>query len=290
MKLLVKFNLVFLVVFALGLGASSYIARKLLQEGAHEEVLDRARLLMESAMAVSTYTSTQVAPLLETQMTYTFLPQSVPAYSASEVLNALRKNHPEYAYKPAMLNPTNPRDRAQDWEEDVIQQFKQTPEKTEFIGERMTPSGPVTYIARPIKISNPACLRCHSTVEAAPKPLVEKYGPANGFGWNLNEVLGAQVVSVPMSVPLARADRAFGVVMGLLAGVFLLIGLSLNLMLWKLVIQPVSHLSQLSDRVSLGELDAPEFAANSKDEIGTLAQSFTRMRKSMVHAMKMLDN
>ncbi|HEX3139630.1 MAG TPA: DUF3365 domain-containing protein [Rhizobacter sp.] len=290
MKLLVKFNLVFLVVFAAGLGASSYVARKLLQENAHAEVLDRARLLMESAMAVSTYTSTQVAPLLETQMTYTFLPQSVPAYSSSEVLNARRKNHPEYAYKPAMLNPTNPRDRAQDWEEDVIQQFKQAPDKTEFIGQRDTPAGPVTYIARPIKLAGPACLRCHSTVEIAPKPLVEKYGPANGFGWNLNEVLGAQVVSVPMSVPLARADRAFGVVMGLLAGVFLLIGLSLNLMLWKLVIRPVSKLSQLSDRVSLGELDAPDFAVNSKDEIGTLAQSFTRMRKSMVHAMKMLDN
>jgi HAMP domain-containing protein len=252
-------------------------------------VLDRARLLMESAMAVSTYTSTQVAPLLETQMTYTFLPQSVPAYSSSEVLNALRKNHPEYAYKPAMLNPTNPRDRAQDWEEDVIQQFKQSADQTEFVGERMTPAGRVTYIARPIKLTNPACLRCHSTVEAAPKPLVEKYGPANGFGWNLNEVLGAQVVSVPMSVPLARADRAFGVVMGLLAGVFILIGLALNLMLWKLVIQPVSRLSSLSDRVSLGELDAPEFDFKSKDEIGTLAESFTRMRKSMVHAMKMLD-
>jgi len=290
MKLLVKFNLVFLVVFALGLGASGTIARKLLQEGAHEEVLDRARLLMESAMAVSSYTSTQIAPLLETQMTYTFLPQSVPAYSSSEVLNALRKDHPEYAYKPAMLNPTNPRDRAQDWEDDVIRQFKQSPEQTEFIGQRSTPTGPVTYIARPIKISNPACLRCHSTVEAAPKPLVEKYGPANGFGWNLNEVLGAQVVSVPMSVPLARADRAFGVVMGLLAGVFILIGLALNLMLWQLVIRPVSRLSSLSDRVSLGELDAPEFAVKSKDEIGTLAESFTRMRKSMVHAMKMLDN
>lgn len=290
MKLLVKFNLVFLLVFAIGLGASGYVARKLLQQGAQDEVLDRARLLMESAMAVSTYTATQVAPLLQTQMTYNFLPQSVPAYSSSEVLNALRKNHPEYAYKPAMLNPTNPRDRAQDWEEDVISRFKQSPEEKEFIGQRDTPSGLVTYIARPIKITNPDCLRCHSTVEAAPKPLVEKYGPANGFGWNLNEVLGAQVVSVPMSVPLERADRNFTVVMGLLTGVFLLIGLTLNLMLWKLVIQPVSKLSQLSDRVSLGELDAPEFNVKSKDEIGTLAESFTRMRKSMVHAMKMLDS
>lgn len=290
MKLLLKFNLVFLLVFAIGLAGSGTIARALLQQGAQDEVLDRARLLMESALAVSTYTSTQVAPLLETQMTYTFLPQSIPAYSSFEVLKTLQAKHPEYAYKPAMLNPTNPRDRAQDWEEDVIQQFRQSPETTEFIGQRDTPAGRVTYIARPIKLTSPACLRCHSTVEAAPKPLVEKYGPANGFGWNLNEVLGAQVVSVPMKVPLERADRAFGVVMALLTAVFVLIGLALNLMLWKLVIQPVSQLSRLSDRVSLGELDAPEFNVRSKDEIGTLAESFTRMRKSLVHAMKMLDS
>ena len=290
MKLLLKFNLVFLLVFALGLGAAGSIARKLLREGAHEEVLDRARLLMENALAVSAYTATQIAPLLETQMQYTFLPQSVPAYSSFEVLDALRKAHPEYAYKPAMLNPTNPRDRAQDWEEDVIQQFKQQPTRTEFIGQRDTPSGPSMFIARPIRISNAACLRCHSTVEAAPKPMVEKYGPANGFGWTLNETLGAQVVSVPMALPLARADKAFGVVMMLLAGIFLLIGLTLNLMLWKLVIQPVSRLSALSDRVSLGELDAPDFPIKSKDEIGVLAESFARMRKSLVTAMKMLEN
>jgi protein-histidine pros-kinase len=93
-----------------------------------------------------------------------------------------------------------------------------------------------------------------------------------------------------MSVPLKRADQALWVVVGLLSAVFLLIGLTLNLMLWKLVIQPVSKLSALSDRVSMGELDAPEFAAKSRDEIGVLADSFARMRKSLVQAMKMLDN
>ena len=289
MKLLFKFNLAFLLVFALGLGAAAYLARNMLQQGAHDEVVDQARLIMESAAAVSTYTATQIQPLLQTQMKYTFLPQSVPAYSSTEMVNALRNQHPEYSYKPAMLNPTNPRDRAQAWEEDVIQKFRQSTDTTEFIGQRSTPTGLVTYIARPITIGNAACLRCHSTVEAAPKPLVEKYGPANGFGWTLNEVLGAQVVSVPMSVPLARADRAFNVVMALLVGVFLMIGLALNLMLWKLVIRPVSRLSELSDRVSLGELDAPEFDVKSRDEIGSLAESFTRMRKSMVHAMRMLD-
>ena len=91
-------------------------------------------------------------------------------------------------------------------------------------------------------------------------------------------------------MPLQRADKALGVVMALLAAVFLLVGGALNLMLWKLVIQPVSKLAAMSDRVSLGELDAPEFQARSKDEIGTLADSFSRMRKSLVHAMKMLES
>lgn len=290
MKLLVKFNLVFLAVFALGLAVTAFIARDLLRHNAEEAVLDRARLLMEKADVVSLYTAKQIAPLLQTQMQYTFLPQSVPSYSAAEVLAALQKNYPDYGYKAAMLNPTNPRDRAADWEADIVNQFKNTPDMKEFVGQRDTPTGRSLYIARPIRIADAACLRCHSTPDAAPKPMIDRYGPSNGFGWKVNEVLGARVVSVPMTVPLQQANHAFAVVMGLLTAVFLLIGLSLNLMLWKLVIQPVTQLSALSDRVSRGELDAPEFASGSRDEIGILAESFGRMRKSLVHAMKLLDS
>ncbi|AKJ29574.1 c-type heme family protein [Caldimonas brevitalea] len=290
MKLLLKFNLVFVLVFVLGLGATGYVTRDLLQRNAQQEVLDHARLLIEKALAVRSYTSGQIGPLLETQMKYSFLPQSVPAYSATEVLATLHKKYPDYSYKEATLNPTNPRDRAVEWEVDIVNQFRNSPDTKEFVGQRDTPTGRSLYVARPIKITDPACLRCHSTVDAAPKPMVDRYGPANGFGWNFNEVIGAQVVSVPMTVPLQRADSAFKVFMGLLTAVFVLIGAALNVMLWKLVIQPVSRLSAIADRVSLGEMEAPEFNASSRDEIGTLAQSFSRMRKSLVQAMKMLDN
>jgi len=289
MKLLLKFNLVFVFVFACGLGASALVARDLLRRDAQDEVVDRARLLMEKATVVSDYTTVNIAPLLRQQMETTFLPQSIPAFSSMEVLQALRSKYPDYSYKPAALNATNPRDRAVEWEVDVIGQFRKNPQRTEFIGQRDTPSGPALYIARPIKITNAACLQCHSTPAAAPASLVEKYGPNNGFGWTLNETIGAHVVSVPMAVPLQRADNALIVVMGLLTAVFVLIGAALNLMLWQLVIRPVSRLSALSDRVSLGELDAPEFVSKSRDEIGVLSQSFARMRNSLVRAMKMLD-
>lgn len=289
MKLLLKFNLVFIIVFALGLGATSVITQQLLQRNAQAEVLQHARFMLEKALAVRSYTSTQVAPLLETQMKYGFLPQSVPAFSATEVLAKLQKDHPEYSYKEATLNPTNPRDRAVEWEADVIGEFRKAPDSKEYIGQRETPNGRALFIAKPIRIADGACLRCHSTIDAAPRPMVEKYGPANGFGWQLGEVVGAQIVAVPMAVPLARAHEAWTVFMLLLSAVFLVIGAVLNAMLWWLVIRPVTRLSRIANQVSLGELEAPQFNASSRDEIGALAHSFTRMRRSLVQAMNMLD-
>ncbi len=289
MKLLLKFNLVFILVFALGLAATGYVSWTLLERNARDEIAQNARLLMDTALAARTYTSTQVNPLLETQMKYTFLPQSVPAYSATEVFDDLRKKHNEYGYKEAVLNPTNPRNRAVDWEADIITQFRNNKDYTEILGDRETPNGGSFYVARPIRVGSPACLRCHSTVDAAPKTMIERYGPANGFGWTLNDVVGAQIISVPTKVPLARAQEAFTVFMGSITAVFVAIGLVLNLMLWALVIRPIGQLSHFADRVSLGELEIPEFKRESGDEIGVLARSIARMRTSMVQAMKMLE-
>jgi protein-histidine pros-kinase len=288
MKLLLKFNLVFVVVFLLGIVGTSVITEQLLERNARHEVLQQARFMLEKALAVRSYTSTQIAPLLETQMRYGFLPQSVPAFAATEVLAKLQKDHPEFSYKEATLNPTNPRDRAVEWEADIIASFRLAPDRKEHVGERATPAGRALYIARPIRITDGACLRCHGTADNAPRPLLEKYGPSNGFGWQLGEVVGAQVVSVPMALPLARAHEAWVVFMGALAAVFVAIGVVLNLMLWWMVIRPVTRLSNLADQVSLGAVGAPAFAAEGRDEIGALAQSFTRMRRSLSQAMDML--
>ena len=289
MKLIIKFNLVFISVFLIGLGIAAYVADTLLQQNARAEMQHSARLIMETALATRGYTSSQVGPLLQTQMKYGFLPQSVPAYSAAEVFNGLRKKFPEYSYKEATLNPTNPRNRAVDWETDVVNQFRNNTESSEIIGERDTPAGRLLYIARPIQIRDGACLACHSTVDAAPKTLVDRYGPANGFGWKMNEIIGAQVVSVPTDVPTQRARTAFRTFMLSIAGVFLFVGIVLNAMLLSMVIMPVSRLARLADQVSIGNMDVPDFHVRSRDEIRMLADSFNRMKKSVVQAMKMLE-
>jgi len=289
MKLVLKFNLVFIVVFSLGFAAAGYVTYDLLQRNAKEEILQNARLIMESALSSRSYTAGQIAPLLQTQMKYEFLPQTVPAYGATEQFNTLHTKFPDFAYKEATLNPTNLRDRASEWEADVVNQFRQYQEKKEIVGERDTTSGRSLFMARPIRITNPACLACHSTVDAAPKTMLDKYGTANGFGWQLNEVIGAQVVSVPMTLPIKRADDAFRTFMISLAAIFLLIFVVLNLMLMFIVVNPVRKLAQVADEVSLGKIETAEFDVKGRDEIAILAQSFSRMKKSLAQALKMLD-
>jgi HAMP domain-containing protein len=289
MKLIVKFNLVLLSVFAIGFLATGYVSNRLLQRNAKGEILENARIMMEAALAVRSYTATQINPLLKTQMKYSFLPQSVPAYSANEYFNQLRKKFPDYSYREATLNPTNPINRATDWEADIVRHFRQAPDQTELVGERDTPNGRALYIARPLKIYNPTCLECHDIPQRAPATMIERYGSDNGFGWKLNDILTAQIVSAPMQLPIQRAKIAFAGFMLSLAGVFAGIFFALNAMLIFLVSRPVNRLSKLADEVSLGNMDVPEFQVSGKDEIAKLAESFGRMRKSLARAIKMLD-
>ena len=289
MKLKTKFNLVLVGVFSVGLLVTGLLSYKILQKNAREEVIQQAGMMMEAAMAIRGYTIGEIKPLLGMQLKRAFLPQSVPAYAATQAFHQLRKNHPEYTYKEATLNPTNPRNRAVDWEADIVEEFRNNSEWGEIIGERETPTGRSLYLARPIQIKDRGCLTCHSTVESAPKTLLALYGPANGFGWKLNEVVGAQIVSVPTSVPFRKATSTFFTFMATLAGIFTIVAIILNVMLGNIVVKPVTNMSRIADQVSMGKLDAAEFAESGKDEIASLAVSFNRMRRSLEKAMKMLE-
>jgi HAMP domain-containing protein len=290
MKLTLKFNLVLILVFAIGLGVTGVLSWNILQDNARREVIERAGLMMEAALAVRSYTVSEIRPLLALQMTKEFLPQSVPAYAATQSFSKLREKHPEYTYKEATLNPSNPRNRAVDWENDIVQEFRNNPEHKEIIGVRDTPTGRSLYLARPMQVKHPGCLSCHSTVDAAPKTLLKKYGTANGFGWKMNEIVGARIVSVPMAVPLQKAEHAFRTFMGSLIGVFIAIIVILNLMLRAIVIAPVTKMSRIADEVSKGNMEAPEFSERGTDEISVLAASFNRMRRSLEKAMKLLED
>jgi protein-histidine pros-kinase len=289
MGLRLKFNIVLVLVFGAGIAVSAWVSYELLQRNAKQEVLRNAGLMMEAALSIRGYTVSQVKPHLEAQLAETFLPQTVPAFAATETFNSLRKKYPDYSYKEATLNPTNPRDRAVEWETDVVNAFRNQAGLSEYTGERMTATGPMLYLARPIQIKDPACLACHSVPSAAPASMIKIYGENNGFGWKHMEVIGAQVVSVPMSLPIKNANDAFMVFMGSLAAIFVVTFLVLNVMLSVMIIRPIRNMSAAADKISTGDFDVPEFAKSGKDEISKLATSFNRMRRSLQKALKLIE-
>jgi protein-histidine pros-kinase len=255
----------------------------MLLEDARQHVIQNARIIMETMLSSRTYTTKQVAPLLEQKnfklqtaiaefrktiaeiprtpdptaakdikgsakknfllgqqqaldaeqqflasmkgkpeelLDNEFHPQSVPAFAATEIFAYLREKFRDYFYKEATLNPTNPRDRATDWESDVVNQFRGDLARTEFIGTRDSSTGTVLFLSRPIKVNNVSCLECHSTPDKAPPEMIRLYGGANGFSWKLDDIIGAQIVSVPVSVPVGMAENAFRVIVAWLGGAF----------------------------------------------------------------------
>jgi HAMP domain-containing protein len=290
LKLGKKFNILLLLVFIGGISLSGVAFAAILNQNAENEVSSKALILLKTMNSVRDYTSTQVNPELAPRLESEFLPETVPAYSAREVFENLRKDqdYNEFFYKEATLNPTNLRDKADSFETEIVERFQKQPNTKELRGSLASPSGDLFYIARPIIISKPSCLECHSTPEVAPKSLIERYGTENGFNWKLNDIVGAQIISVPAHDIVNSARQSFFLLMGIVFIIFAVAIITVNLLLNRYVIQPLNRMARVAEEVSTGNMEA-EFGQMSNDEVGSLAAAFTRMKLSLAMAMNMLN-
>ena len=289
MGLKAKFNLVMLLAFLVGLGLAAGLSWRIAHENARREVVQQAALMMAMASAIRDYTDKEIEPLLANQIKVRFLPHTVPSWAAQTNLRSLASQFPDYTYKEAALNPTNPADRATDWESGIIETFAHNPSLTSLTSTRDSATRPMLSISRPIRITDKGCLTCHSTPSAAPASMIDLYGTANGFGWKLGDVIGAQIVSVPMQVALDRAYETFKIYLVALAIVFAVTLVLLNLLLHFIIVRPIRRMSAIASEISLGNMDAAEFVDRGHDEIASLGASFNRMRRSLVNAMKLLE-
>jgi protein-histidine pros-kinase len=289
MKLLTKFNLILLLLFATGGLVISQVLYRFLVDNAEREVLQDAELMMASVNAVREYTSSDLRPLLERNPEHEkrFLPETVPAFGAITTFKELKQHYPEYSYREATLNPTNPEHRATDWEADIIAYLRDHPGQKQVNGQRHTAVGRSMYLATPLSVS-PRCLECHSTPSAAPPAMIATYGSNNGFGWKAGSIVGAQIVSVPMSVPLQKASQAFHLLLAYLIGTLVVTIVVLDTAVYFIVIRPLKVVAEAADRASKGEGDQVQLSVKGSDEVAAVTASFNRMQLSLAKAFKML--
>ncbi|MBN3950950.1 MAG: DUF3365 domain-containing protein [Nostoc sp.] len=293
LKIGAKFNFLLILVFIVSIVGSGVALSSVLQGRAQNEVASQAQILIQMVNAVRDYTQDRINPLLEPRVDTnpTFIPEVVPNFSSKEVFENFRKK-PEYKnffHKDATLNPTNLADKADNFETQLVERFRNDSKTLEITGFRNLSQGEVFYIAQPLKITQAECLRCHSTPDQAPKSQLVTYGSENGFGWQLNQIVSAQIISVPSQEIFANAKRTWTLIMGVLVTIFASIVFLINFLIKKYVIQRIRKIEKIAQKVSVGDMSA-DFEESSNDEIGGLAEAFNRMKSSLKIALEMLNS
>src|SRR5215217_656730 len=128
MGLRFKFNLILAFCYLVGLTLTVYPFYKISQQEAIEQLQSQIDVLRAQALSVRRYTSDEIQPLLADHSSVQFLPQTVPSFSAQTAFRNFRGFYPQFFYKEAALNPTNPADLARDWERDLIERLRNNPE------------------------------------------------------------------------------------------------------------------------------------------------------------------
>ena len=292
LSLSTKFTLLLLLVFVVGVTIGGFVLWQVLQRNAQAEIAARGALLIETMNGVRSYTSNHVGPLLADDLATQaeFIPETVPAFSARAVFENFRQKeaYNTFLYKEASLNPTNPRNRADPFESELVERMRREPELQEISGFRNLFGEDVFYIARPLAPRSESCLACHSAPEAAPANLLATYGRENGFGWQLNRIVAAQMIYVPAQEVFRTALHSFSVVMGIFVAIFAVVILLINFLLKQYVIEPVEVVGQLAQSISLDQVKAEDIEAKAltrittrADELGHLALVFQRMAREV---------
>ncbi len=151
MGLKAKFNLMMLLALLVGLALAAGLSWRIVHDEARRDVLQEANIMMAEASAIRDYTNKEIAPLLADQIKTRFLPHTVPSWAAQTNLRDLAKQFPDYTYKEAALNPTNPADKATDWESNIIAEFDTKPyaERTRHHARHLRWAHPVDLAADP---------------------------------------------------------------------------------------------------------------------------------------------
>ena len=290
MKLETRFNLIITSCLLVGLSISGILFYQIQVRQAEDTLFHDASLMLGYGQSVRNYTIEEIMPALRHHMDDdTFLPQVVPSYAAHTTINKLRDQFPEYSYREVALNPTNTADRGNPWEVGIIQTFRDTPGLEQLSGKNTDKNSLHYYLAKPIRITDGACLTCHSDAAAAPENMKRVYGGNNGFGWQMGEIIGARIVTVPADIAFRLANNNLVLMLVSLFCIFLLTQAVFNYIFRRYITRPLEIITSTTEDASLNRNMAQEGHIKSVGQMLVLEKAITRLRRSLDKAIEILD-
>lgn len=254
-----------------------------------EELTREANMMLLSEKAARDYTSNQLRPSVM-KATNKFVIQAESAtFVALGIAKLFKKDLPHYTYSEPTLNPLNLKNLANPFQRKIINEFKANPQLKSSTGYHIFKGVSYFYVMKPV-VAKQGCMVCHGNPEnnsPITKAIVKKYGDAHGWHWKAGKVVGALSVLVPTKY-LDKAALKNAIIIGI--AIFGLPFIALIIALFfinKAIIKPIHDMTKLAEDVSVGKSNE-DFKISGNDEIGTLAKSFNRLKKSYLKAIQML--
>lgn len=213
-----------------------------------EEARIKADILLDRSLAIHTYFTHQLKPVLfkateaatapgyfePRWMSSTFAVREINKYF--EAISAAG-----YYYKECAANARSPENEADEYERAFLAEMNRDPGLAERSAIRVIDGRPFFTVLKRGEAMEEACLRCHSRPEVAPADLVRIYGAERSFDRRTDEVVSAVSVRIPLAEAYAESNE---------------VTLRLALLFGGILMALFGGLSWLHNRWLLGPLNA----------------------------------
>lgn len=211
-----KFTALLLAIYVVSLSLLTVVTYLIVRENAIREAALTGRLYLATFSAVKHYIAEELRPVFYTALPGRFIVQGMSrSFVASHVALRVQKDLPNYQYKNASLNATNPLNDADDFEKKIIARFADNRQIKEWRGFRSLGGGEFYGLAVAGDTFTADCLVCHGRPEDAPAELRERYGKKRGYNVRAGDLIDATFVYIPIGVPLAEARKVVLIFVGL---------------------------------------------------------------------------
>jgi methyl-accepting chemotaxis protein WspA len=164
-----------------------------------------------------------------------------------------------FNFKTASIKPRNPANAATELDAEIIAILEEmnVQGRDPFWQGIRKINGVENFIIAAGEINKPSCEQCHSTPEAAPRGLKEKYPPADdrSYGRITGKIESAEIVEVPIA-SMTKEVNAINAVIVASASLALVMVLAFLTVGLRYVFRPMVHMTSVAEKIADGDIQA----------------------------------
>ena len=200
------------------------------------------------------------------------------------IMKRFKQRFPSYIYKRAAIDPMNPANKADAFEEKFIKQFQNDPASKKQWRGLVSRNGEDYFLHVKAVVAEEECLLCHGDPALSPESITRHYGTMHGRHWKVGHVIGLESIAAPVSGTLRQLRNATFFFFLIRVAVIGLFFVTMTYFHYRMAVMPLRRVSSFfKDVVNRHRgldihLDAQDYG-----EVNELTESFNWM---MVHLKK----